>query len=120
MRHRIRNQAGAGGIGCLLMVALAAAAIHAGLEFGLPTLRHRSFEDRMNETFTYFSRQPEKNIRGRIIQVASEFDIELKPEQVKVQISGDHLTIEVAYDKTVDLKVWQKTLHFTIRRSGPY
>ena len=125
MRGLIRSQAGAGAIGCLLMVAVVAFAIHGGLELGLPKLRHNSFEDRMNETFAFFSRQPEKNIHDRIVQVASEFDIDLKPEQVKVEINADRLTIDVAYEKVVGLtlggwKVWQKTLPFHLKRSGPY
>jgi len=125
MRGLIRSQAGAGTIGCLFMVVIVALAIHAGLELGLPKLRHNSFQDRMNETFTFFSHQPEKNIRERIFQVASEFDIELKPEQVRVEITGDRLTIDVSYEKVAeltiaDVQIWQKKLPFHLQRSGPY
>jgi hypothetical protein len=120
MRGRIRNQKGAGGLGCLMLVAIAAFGIYAGLQFGIPELRNTSFKDRLNETFTFFSRQSEKSIRNRIISIATDFDIELKPEQVKVLIEGDRLTIDIQYEKVADLKVWQKTLPFTIHRQGPY
>jgi hypothetical protein len=120
MRGSRLNQRGAGGIGCLLMIGIAAAGIYAGLELGLPELRHRSFEDRLNETFTYFSRQPEKNIRDRLIFLASEFHIDLKPEQVKIQIEGDRLTIDIDYEKIADFKYKQKVLPYHIHRSGPY
>ena len=120
MRGSRLNQRGAGAIGCLLMIAIAAAGIYAGLELGLPELRHRSFEDRLTETFPYFSRQPEKNIRDRIVFIASEFHIELKPEQVKIQVEGDRLTIDIDYEKVADLKFQQKVLPYHIHRSGPY
>lgn len=120
MRGSRLNQRGAGGIGCLLMIAIAAAGIYAGLQLALPDLRHRSFEDRLSETFSYFSRQPEKNIRDRIIFIAGEFHIDLKPEQVKIQIEGDRLTIDIDYEKVADLKYKQKILPYHIHRSGPY
>jgi hypothetical protein len=120
MRGSRLNQRGAGGIGCLFIIAIAAAVIYAGLQLGLPDLRHRSFEDRLSETFSYFSRQPEKNIRDRIIFIASEFHIDLKPEQVKIQIEGDRLTIDIDYEKVADLKFQQKILPYHIHRSGPY
>ena len=120
MRGTRFNQRGAGGIGCLLIIGLAAAVIYAGLQLGLPDLRHRSFEERLNETFVYFSRQQEKNIRDRIIMIASEFHIDLTPEMVKVEISGDRLTIDIAYEKVADLKIRKKVLRYRVHRSGPY
>ncbi|HWR98820.1 MAG TPA: hypothetical protein VN317_10405 [Candidatus Methanoperedens sp.] len=120
MRTAKLNQRGAGGIGCLFMVALAAAGIYAGLELGLPELRNRSFEDRLNESYAFFQRQPQKYIHARIIQIASEFHIDLKPEQVKVEIEGDRLTIDIAYEKVADLKFQKKVLAYHIHRSGPY
>ena len=120
MRRSRLNQRGAGAIGCLLMIAAVAAAIFVGLQYGLPELRHRSFEDRLNETLVYLSRQPEETIRNRIIQVASEFHIDLKPEMVKIKIQGDRLTLDIDYEKVVDLKFQQKVLSYHIHRSGPY
>lgn len=120
MRGRIGNQRGGGSIGCLFMIALIAGGMYAGLQFGLPQLRHNAFRDRLNETYSFFSRQSETWIRGRVIQIAEEFHIDLKPEQVKIQIRGDQLTLDITYEKVVDLKVWQKTLPFSIHRQGPF
>lgn len=120
MFARTRNHRGAGGIGCLLLIGIAAAGIYSGIAVGLPQLRHRSFEDRMNETVGYFASQPEEKIRERIIQVASEFDIALTPDMVKVTIDGSRLTIDLSYQKLIDLYVWQKTQTFTLHRSGRY
>ena len=117
---RNRNQRGAGAIGCLLLVALVAAAIYAGFQFGIPKLRHSSFSDRLNETYVHFQKQPAETIRTQIIDMAADFDIALKPEQVRVAISSSKLTIDVEYEKQIDLKVWQTTLPFSIHRSGPY
>jgi hypothetical protein len=120
MRASKLNQRGAGAIGCLLMIAVVASAIYAGLQFGLPELRHRSFEERLNETFGYFSRQPEETIRKRIIMIASEFNIDLKPEMVKIKIEGSRLTIDIDYEKVIDLKVQQRVVSYHSHRSGPY
>lgn len=120
MRAARLNQRGAGGIGCLFMIALAVAVIYTGLELGLPELRHRSFEDRLNESYSFFARQPEKYIRERVIQIASEFHIDLKPEMVKIRIEGDRLTIDIAYEKVADLKLQKKVLRYEVHRSGPY
>ena len=47
---KVRNQRGAGSIGCLFMAAIIAAGMYAGFQFGIPRLRHSSFEDRMTES----------------------------------------------------------------------
>jgi hypothetical protein len=73
-----------------------------------------------SEIYPYFSRQSAQSIRERIIDSAAEFDIPLKPEQVKLEIVGDHLTIDIDYVKVVDLKVWSREYPFHIHRRGPY
>ena len=120
MRASRLNQRGAGAIGCLFVVAVIAAVLYAGLQLGLPELRHRSFEERLNESFTYFSHLPEEGIRSRIIFIASEFHIDLKPEMVKIKIQGNQLTIDIDYEKVVDLKFREKLLSYHVHRSGPY
>jgi hypothetical protein len=102
------------------MIGLVAAAVYAGFMFAMPKFRNTSFEDRLNETIPYFSKQPPDVIREKIITTAKEFDIELVPGDIGVQVNGDRLTLDIAYDKVVDLKVWQKTLHFSSHRSGTY
>jgi hypothetical protein len=115
-----RDQRGAGAIGCLLLVALVAGGLYAGFQFGLPKLRHSSFADRMSESYVHFQKQPAESIRKRVIEIASEFDIALRPDQVQVTILSDKMTIDVTYEKQIDLKVWQTTLPFSLHRSGPY
>lgn len=113
------NQRGAGAIGCLILLALVGGGLYAGYELGMPRLRHSSFEDRINETIYHFQRQPAEAVSKQVIQIASEFDIALTPEQVKVETgSGGSLRIDVTYQKPVDLKVWQTTLHFRLHRAS--
>jgi glutamate synthase domain-containing protein 3 len=117
---KLRNQRGAGMIGCLFMIAIIAAGMYAGFQFGLPRLRHSSYEERINEAIFTFRQQPAEDIQRQLIQMAQEFDIELTPAQVKVSNVGGQLKIDVTYEKRVDLKVWQTTLPFNLHRSGPY
>jgi hypothetical protein len=120
MLGKDRNQRGAGAIGCLLLVAIVGCGLYAGFQLGMPKLRNRSFEDRLNESYIHFQKQPAESIRSKIIQIGSDFDIALTPDQVKVDITPAKLTIDVTYEKRIDLKVWQTTLPFSIHRSGPY
>jgi hypothetical protein len=113
---KVKNQRGAGTIGCLFMVALIASALYAGYQFGLPRLRHSSFDDRVTELFPTFVHRPAAEVQKEIIQIASDFDIELTPAQVKVEIVDGRLRIDVRYEKLIDLKVWQKTVSFHLDR----
>jgi hypothetical protein len=115
----VRNQRGAGAIGCLFMTAIVAAGIYAGAQFGIPRLRHSSFEDRVTESFAgNFHQLSAADIQKQIIQIASDFDIALTPAQVKVDNAGGRLKIDVAYVKVIDLKVWQTTVPFSLRRDS--
>lgn len=114
---KVRNQRGAGAIGCLFMSAIVAAGLYAGYQFGIPRLRHSSFEERITETFAGNpQRLSPAEAQKQIIQIAADFDIALTPAQVKVEAVGGVLKIDVKYEKLIDLKVWQKTVPFSLRR----
>lgn len=114
---RVRSQRGAGTIGCLFLMAVVGVAVYGGFQYAMPKLRHTSFSDRLNERVPYFHRQPEESIRKQIIDMAADFDITLKPEQVKVVSTSGELRIDVTYEKVVDLKYWRKTLPFELHRA---
>jgi hypothetical protein len=120
MFERVRNRRGAGSIGCLLMLLLVGAGIYAGVQIGMPKFRHSSFTERLTEIWPYLGRQSEDIIRQRLIETAAEFDIHLRPDQVKIQIQGDRLTYEITYEKVADLKYKKKVMPFSVRRTGPY
>ena len=113
---KIQRQRGAGSIGCLFMLAIVAAAMYAGFQIGMPRLRHSSFQDRITESLATLRQLPAPEIQKQIIQTATEFDIALTPAQVMVDTSRGRLKIDVTYEKLIDLKVWQKTETFTVRR----
>jgi len=114
----VRNQRGAGAIGCLFMTAIIAAGMYAGFQFGLPRLRHSSFEERITESLAGNPyRLSAEEVQKQIIQIAADFDIALTPAQVKVDTSRGLLKIDVQYEKVIDLKVWQKTVPFSLRRN---
>ena len=114
---KVRNQRGAGAIGCLFMCAIVAAGMYAGFQFGIPRLRHSSFEDRITETLAGNpQRLSAEDAQKQIIQIAADFDIVLTPAQVKVDSASGLLKIDVKYEKLIDLKVWQKTVPFALRR----
>lgn len=114
-----RGQRGAGSIGCLLLLAILGFAGYAGYMLGIPKLRHSSFEDRVNESLYDLRQISEDEMRKEVLKIAGEFDIALKPEQVVVQKTPSRLNIHVTYDKPIDLKVWQTTLHFVLDRTAP-
>ena len=116
---KVRNQRGAGAIGCLVTAAIIAAGMYAGYQFGLPRLRHSSFENRITETMAgNVQRATPEEAQRQIIQIASDFDIVLTPAQVKVEKRGEGLKIDVNYEKVIDLKFWQKTVPFELHRNS--
>ena len=117
----VRNQRGAGAIGCLFMSVIIAAGMYAGFQFGIPRLRHSSFEDRITESLAGNPfRLSAEEAQKQIIQIASDFDIALTPAQVKVDTTNGRLKIDVEYEKLIDLKFWQKTVPFSLHRDpGP-
>lgn len=116
---KVGNQRGSGAFGCIFMLALLAAGMYAGFQFGLPRLRHSSFQDRVTEAFAgNFQNQTPEEVQKQIIQIASDFDIALTPAQVKVDTTNKMLKINVKYDKVIDLIVWQTTVPFTLNRSA--
>ena len=117
---KARNQRGAGAIGCLFVILLLGGGAYAGYELGMPRIRHTSFKDRMNETVYHLQRLPADVVRKRVIEIAEEFDIALKPEQVKVESTGNKLVIDVQYEKFVDLKIWQTKLPFSLHLAGTF
>jgi len=114
---KFQNQRGAGAIGCLVMIIVVSAVMYAGFQFGLPRLRHSSFEERITETL---AGNPQglsaAEAKKQIIQIASEFDIALAPAQVEVDTANSRMKIDVNYEKVIDLKFWQKTVRFSLRR----
>lgn len=115
---KLRGQRGAGAIGCLFMSVIIGAVMYAGFQFGMPRLRHSSFEERLNESITAFRQQSAAEIQKQIIQTALEFDIALTPDQVKVTNANGLMKIDIEYEKLIDLKFWQKTVPFSTHRSA--
>ncbi len=113
---KVRNQRGAGTIGCLFLIVIVASGMYAGYQFGLPRLRHSSFQERINETLagTIQQQLSAADIQKQIIQIASDFDITLTPEQVKVDIRTGKLKLDLEYEKVIDLIVWQTTVPFSL------
>jgi hypothetical protein len=114
---RIRNQRGAGTFGCLFLLLLIGAGMYAGFQLSMPRIRHRSFEDRVNESLGNLRQMPAAEVQKQLIQMASDFDITLTPAQVKVDTSGNRLRIDISYEKLIDLKVWQQTVPFRLVRA---
>lgn len=116
MVRRLRNQRGSGGIGCFFIVVAAAIGIWAGIQWAVPQLRHRSFDERITEDASYYQRQTAEAVRKRIIDTAAEFDIPLSANQVQVEIDQSNIVVNVTYEKTIDIKFWQKTLTYRLNR----
>ena len=113
---KVRNQRGAGAIGCLFLLAIVAAGMYAGFQYGMPRLRNSSFQDRITESLGNLKQQPAADIQKQLIQFAADFDIALTPAQVLVDTSRGRLKIDITYEKLIDLKVWQKMETFHIFR----
>ncbi len=109
---RRRGNRGAGKVGCLLMLLVLGGAGYSAFQLGVPYYHNASFSERVKELMPYLRGHYPKDIRQSVIKVAKDFDLDLKPEQVQVEIIRNRMLIDVRYERTVVLPYWSRTITF--------
>jgi len=114
------NARGEGKFGCIFTALLIAVAGYVAYNFVIPYYHYNAFESRMAEMVPYYRSQPEEFVHGAVMDIAKEFDLNLKPEQVRVQVLGkqNRLIIDVEYTRTVELPFYTHTLTFKPHLTG--
>lgn len=114
------NTRGEGNFGCIFTLILAVAAGYVAYQFVIPYYQFNAFESRMAEMVPYYRNQPSEYIHDAVMDISKEFDLKLKPEQVRVQVLGrqNRLIIDVEYTRTVELPFYTHTLTFKPHLTG--
>jgi len=111
---------GEGSFGCIFTALLIAVAGYVAYNFVIPYYHFNAFESRMAEMVPYYRNQPADFVQQAVIDIGKEFDLTLKPEQVRVQVLGrqNRLIIDVQYTRTVELPFYTHTLTFKPHLTG--
>jgi len=111
---------GEGKFGCIFTALLIAAAGFVAYNFVIPYYHFNAFESRMAEMVPYYRSQPADFVQQAVIDIGKEFELNLKPEQVRVQVlkRQNRLIIDVEYTRMVELPFYTHTLTFKPHLTG--
>ena len=106
--------------GCAVMIVLILAAGFVGYKFIIPHYTMSSLESRISEMMPYYRNHDALYVQKGVIEIAREFDLELLPEQVKVQVlkKENRLIIVIEYEEEVELPFYIHTLTFRPHLTG--
>jgi len=104
----------------LFYLLVLVAVVFAGVQYGRAYLTRYQFEDSVRQTVKYAaaSRKGPETIRREVLEKAEELGIDIGPKDVHITQRGPAFTLELEYDWTVDLKVYQHVLTFPISETG--
>lgn len=117
---RLQGGGGSGTLGCIISILLLLIGGYAAYQFAIPYYEHNNFESRISEMMPYYRNQTQDFIQQAVIDTSKEFGLNLKPEQVKVQVLklDNRLIIDIQYQKTVELPFYTHTITFKPHLTG--
>ena len=104
----------------LLVLALLIVALFAASQF-IPAYFHAfQFNDfiRQEVKFAAAARRTTENIRARIVEKAPEFNLAIKPKDIRITRRGPAFTVELDYIIAIDLRFYRRDLNFHVSESG--
>ena len=106
--------------GCAVMIVLFLAAGFVSYKFIIPHYTLSSLESRISEMMPYYRNHDAQYVQRGVIEIARDFDIELLPEQVKVQVlkKENRLIVDIEYQEDVELPFYVHTLTFRPHLTG--
>ena len=119
MLRYVRNERG-GTFGCVLFLLAVLVAIYAAYQFFIPYSHYSSVEGHISEMMPYYKHHNEAFIQKAVIDAVKDFDLELKPEQVKVSVDkkANRITIDMEWTRDVVFPYYTYTYHFKPRMTG--
>jgi len=117
---RLGNARGEGKFGCIFSLFLMVVAGFVAYNFVIPYYHYNAFESRMSDMVPYYRNQPVEFIQQAVIDIGKEYDLDLKPDQVRVQVlrRQNRLIIDVEYQRAVELPFYTHTLTFKPHLTG--
>lgn len=111
--HR-NSELGAGRLKSMVWLGILASAIYVAVKVVPVLLNGYQFQDAMQTTarLATVTRKSPEDIRKSLLEEAQKNEIPVAPEDIKVTSQGGNVRINADYSVTVDLSVYQWTLHF--------
>ncbi len=98
----------------VIVTALLAFCVYAGIKFGMPYYRYSAFKSDVKE-FVRISIGDVEKTKAQIFERAKELRLPIEEEDIKVTKTEKLVRVKTAWSETVDLLgVYQKTLKFDI------
>ncbi len=104
----------------LFMLVLLVAALFAGSQI-IPAYFHAfQFNDFIKQEvkFAVASRRNTQKIRARIVEKAQEFNLDVKPQDIRIVRRGPAFSVELDYLIPIDLRVYHRDLSFHVEETG--
>lgn len=100
----------------LIKLAIVGLLANATWRVGSVYASHYKFLDSVEQTAQYRGRQSDQQLRERIFQLASEFDIPLDGGALTVRRENNHTIVEASYERSLELLPgftypWSFTIH---------
>lgn len=113
--NTMKTLKGQGGfIRSVIVMALLAFCVYAGIKFGMPYYRYSAFKSDVRE-FARISVGDTEKTRAQIFERAKELGLPLEENDIKVTKTEKLVRVKTAWSETVDLLgIYQKILNFDI------
>ena len=87
----------------LIKLALAGLIANASWRTGSAYLSFYRFKDAVTETTQYRREKSDDELRQRILEIASKYDVPLSEETVTVRRQNDHTLVDGSYTQLIDM-----------------
>ncbi len=102
---------GAGAVGCLFGLLVAAAIAYFAVNVGEVYLRRYRLEDAMRQEARFASRRTDAQIRQRLAALADSLDMPEGARRILIRRSGRHIGISAEYYETIELPGIVREVH---------
>ncbi len=89
--------------GKLIKLAVAAVVLHAAWRAGSAYWVFYHFEDSMQEVAQFGATSTDEEIRAKVMKLATDQDVPLKPENIEVRKTQAKLFIDAGYDTQIQI-----------------
>jgi len=109
------GQRGAGRLKAIIWLLILAAAIYTAVEVVPVLYANYLFEDDLKSVAldAEVAHKTEDEVKKAVMDAVAKEGVPVQPEDIEVAHEGPHVQITVNYSVTVDLHVYQWTLHFS-------
>ena len=87
----------------LIKLIIAALIVHATWRAGTVYFRYYQFKDGVQQTAQFSGTRSESDLHNRVLELASELQVPLDADRVRVRRQDNHTLIDATYDERIEL-----------------